>query len=153
MQKAIAALSLFFLLPAAAQAVPVRWQGDFQITAIGGACDGVRIGTSGRVRFRPGIAGENGSNSSLSMFSPRQTANYTLVDGLFDDSFQTVATMYIGDVTTPIDNRVKVRFSRQKPAVLDSSVDFVDITAQIRGYDMQPRCVVTVRIVLFRRDV
>jgi hypothetical protein len=153
LRKAIAALFFVSLFSAAVEAAPVRWQGQFQITARSVGCDeSIQVGVSGRIRFRPGIGGENGADSSLSMFSSRQTTNFTLVGGLLDDTFRVVDAVYIGDSFLQFENEVRVRFTRQKPAVLDASVDFVDITSQIRGFNRQPLCSVTVRMSLFRRD-
>ena len=101
------AVLLVAALASPAEAVPVRWQGDFTVTAQTGTCEPDNIGTGGRARFRPGIGGENGADTSLSVFDQRQTINYRLVNGLFDATFQTVETMYICDTALPIDNPVR----------------------------------------------
>jgi hypothetical protein len=62
-----------------------------------------------------------------------------------------VETAYIGDIATPIDNVVKVKFSTQKPATLTIDTDFIDVTGQIKGYDFQPDCTVFFKLTLFKR--
>jgi hypothetical protein len=43
----------------AAEAVPVRWQGEFMITGQTGVCDYDATGDFGGARFRPGIGGRD----------------------------------------------------------------------------------------------
>lgn len=151
MKRSLLAVLLVATVASPAEAVPVRWQGDFTVTAQTGTCEPENIGTGGRARFRPGIGGENGADTSLSVFDQRQTVNYRLVGGLFNSTFQAVETRYIGDTALPVDRSLRIKIVSQKPEVIDANVDFIDIIGQVRNYDFQTGCTVTFRMTLFRR--
>ena len=98
-----------------AQAAVTHWQGEFLITDKSGTCpDYDPVGTFGRVRFRPGIGGDNGSSSMFSVFSSRGAASYYLSGHLFDASFRTVNATVVGDGISTVTNIVKVKFGFQK---------------------------------------
>ncbi len=145
----IAALILFSY---PALAAPVHWQGEFVITGKSGSCpDYDPTNTFGRVRFRPGIGGDNGTSSMFSVFTSRGTSSYYLSGHLFDTTFRAVSASMVGDGVSTIFNPVKVKFSYQKPAVISASTDFLNIRGQISGFDFMPLCTVGFKMVLYRR--
>ena len=135
-----------------AEAAQSRWQGEIAITGKSGTCpDYDPVGTFGRVRFRPGIGGDNGSNSMFSVFSSRGAASYFLSNHMFDATFRTVSTMVVGDGFSAVTNVVKVKFGSQKPDVILATTDFMNVRGQISGFDFMPLCTVNFKMTLFKR--
>jgi hypothetical protein len=151
MRTLVAIFAILISGLAAAEAQPAQWQGEFTIVSQSGICDRSVPGDFARVRFRPGIGGDTGIDSSISLFFSRQTMNLTLREALFGRRFKLVETMYIGDHAIPIDNPVKVRFSSQAPNTITTETDFINIEGEIKGHDFQPDCTVVFKMALFRR--
>lgn len=137
----------------AAHAAPVSWQGEFMVTASSGPCTTGQAGEFAAARFRPGIGGENGFDSYLTLFGKREARGYKLAGNLFGDAFLVVETMYVGEVFAPFTiTPVEVRFTSQKPDPVNALTTFIDIKGKIRGYDAQPGCTVDFKLTLARRE-
>lgn len=105
------------------------------------------------VRFRPGIGGENGSDSYLNLFGDRETRGYKLVNSLFGDTFLPVETIYVGNVFAPFSGApIQVRFTSQKPDVISALTLNIDVKGRIRNYDGQAGCVIDFKLTLMRQE-
>ncbi len=142
MKYLIAVVSLSFVLGTqAAEAAQVRWHGEASITGKSGTCpDYDPTGNFMRARFRPGLGGDNGTNSEFSFFFDSFAQSFGLNNHLFDATFRTVDTMQIGDGFGPVDNVVKVKFVTQAPATLTFATNYITVTGEISGYDFMPLC-------------
>lgn len=147
------ALPLAFTAAAPAAAGPVAWQGEIMITAKSGPCGGVRPGDFAAARYRPGIGGENGFDSYVTLFNKREARGYKLAGNLFGNAFLQVETMYVGDVFAPFTiTPVEVRFTFQQPAVVTARTIFIDVKGKIRGFDGLPGCTIDFKLTVARRE-
>jgi hypothetical protein len=146
-----AAAAAFLAAAATAEAAPVRWQGEMMITGMTGSCpDYDPTGSFMRVRYRPGIGGDNGTVTRLSMFAPRN-AQSLAITGLPTTAFKTAQTMNIGDGFGPFDNAVALRITAQSPATISAATDFILAKGEIRGWDFMPLCTAIFKMTLSKR--
>jgi hypothetical protein len=140
----LAALVSCALSGAATAQEQTRWVGAGSISDQTGTCpNGNRIGDRFFVRFRPSGLG-NGPESNLNLFD-QGFAQAHKANGRFSRRFKRVQYLNIGGGSGS-NSETFVRFRSQSPSRLTTTTPFIDIVAEIRGYDFQPRCTVTLRV-------
>ncbi len=123
--------------------------GKMIFTAKSGTCDWDPVGNRTHVRFAPANVGDNGTDSSLSMFDDWGGAGLSLLGGSFNTTLQSVRyyDVWIGAYEQ---TGAKVKFSSQTPATIAATTPLVNVTGQIQGVIGGQLCTVNFRMSLVR---
>lgn len=129
-----------------------RWQGHWRITDAAGSCDFDPVGDRGIIRYKPFIHGVDPGGVWLSLYAYENVNSFNLPNGNFAGYFKQVETMTVHDGFGPNDNPVYIRYLYEAPLIVTQSTVFIELVAQIKGWDNMPGCIVTFRASMLPRN-
>ena len=142
------------LCSAPAEAAQVRFQGEFVFTDATAQCGGNSpVGATGRVRFRPQLAGtDNGTGAGFALYSHRSLDAFRLSTGNFTSAFKSVEALGTGDEWGTYTASARFTSVTTVPAGgISSASTFINVVGQIsKGADV-PGCIATFRLALTKR--
>jgi hypothetical protein len=143
--RLLLALLAFATVLAGSADARTRYTGSLVVTGKSGTCSYDPVGDRWLARFQPSDLGDNGTESSLSLFWADGALNFQ-VAGRFTNAFKPAEAFAIFDFGDELDVQPRVRFSKQTPAKLSTTTPFIDIVGQIRGFNYMEACTVTFRL-------
>ncbi len=152
MQKVAFGVVALIALAGPAEAAKVRFEGGAVITSVSGTCkDYNPTGNRFHTRFRPAGVGDNGNWSGLSFFQLNGAMSFAIDNGSFTSSFKTVTYGQIYDNAWGGDFPVQVKFTKQSPATIATTTQFVNITGAITNFDSMKGCTANFNAALVKR--